>query len=68
MLHERPGGEGSPEQFVLLDGPAYIHDPGPTGFVCHVPVFSLFNRLDFDSKFTELASKRWGVTWLGIED
>jgi hypothetical protein len=68
LLHQRPVTEGSPQQFILLDGPAYIHDPGPTGFVCHVPVLSLVNQLDFDVAFTELASARWGVTWLGIED
>ena len=69
LMHTRTGSRGTTaKRFALLDGPAYIHTPGSHGFVCHVPVISLFENLDFDKTFTELASKRWGVTWLGIAD
>jgi hypothetical protein len=68
LLVERPsGGGGGTEQFVLLDGPAYIHEPGTAGFVCHVPVFSLLeNQMDFDERFVDLARAQWGVTWFGL--
>jgi hypothetical protein len=68
LLLTLPGNGDDDTNFILLDGPAYIHDPGPKGFVCHIPVFSVVDPLVFVDALTDLASKKWAVTWLGIED
>jgi hypothetical protein len=53
---------------LLLDGPAYIDQPTPTSFFCHIPVVVLLGQMKFEDAVTRLAGQRWALTWLAIED
>jgi hypothetical protein len=67
---ERPLVVTLPDEspFLLLDGPAYIDQPTPASFSCHVPAVVLFGQMRFDDAVTDQVRKRWALTWLGIED
>jgi hypothetical protein len=54
--------------FALLDGPAYIDQPTPTGFSCHIPAVVLEGTMKFDEAVTDRVRDRWALTWLAIED
>jgi hypothetical protein len=54
--------------FGLLDGPAYIDQPTPTSFSCHIPVVVLEGNMEFEEAVTDRVRDRWALTWLGIED
>ena len=56
----------------VFDLPAFVHDAGRAGFVCHVPVIDLFGSgalpAPVPQQVLDAAREAWRVTWLGIED
>jgi hypothetical protein len=63
-------GDDNGGTLVLLDVPAFVQDPTPTGFECFVPVVS-FRRgtLDVEDmpRVVSMAARTWSVTWLAVE-
>ncbi|MHB9757323.1 hypothetical protein ACYBSK_23350 [Streptomyces sp. BYX5S] len=61
---------GADEQaLVVLDGPAYVQDPTPWGFVCCVPLLVYAGQLGLISdKWLKHANALWRVMWYAIEE
>jgi hypothetical protein len=57
---------------TAFDLPAFVHEAGPEGFVCHVPMIDLQGLGVFSAPLAQevidAARSSWQITWLGIED
>lgn len=58
------------DDVFLVDLPAFVQDAAAGGFMCHVAALTSGDDVTAAAwtRVIEVASKEWGVTWLGVEE